>query len=258
MAKRRLIVSLLYRDGVIVQSRRFSHTNVVGSMKIAIEFFNVWEADEIAILNVARQDDNFDLFVQDIHEVSKSSFLPLSVGGWVTDRDRVKMLFDNGADKVVVNTRLFDDPDFARAIASQYGNQALVAAIDARLENGRHMVYVDRGRRPVGLEAAHWARKVELLGAGEILLTSIDQDGQKNGYDLELMRQVSEAVDIPVIAFGGIQDFTNMADCLETTRIDAVAAGNVFHYFEQSTRKAKNALLARGVDTRVPNNYFKY
>lgn len=258
MAKRRLIVSLLYRDGVIIQSRQFSHTNVVGSMKIAIEFFNVWEADEIAILNVSRTDTGFERFVRDVRAVSRSSFLPLSVGGWVTDLDRAKMLFDNGADKVVVNSALADTPELAQAIASTYGNQALVASIDAREEDGRHMVYVDRGRRPLGKAAVDWAREVESRGAGEILLTSIDQDGEKDGYDLPLMAAVSAAVDIPVIAFGGIQDFADMAACLETTRIDAVAAGNVFHFFEQSTRKAKNALISRGVDTRVPNNYFKY
>lgn len=258
MAKRRLIVSLLYRDGVIVQSRQFTHTNVVGSMKIAIEFFNVWEADEIVILNVSRKDSGFERFVRDVAEVSRHSFLPLSVGGWLTDMERVRMLFDHGADKVVVNTGLFDDRGFAGEVAGLYGSQALVASIDARLEAGRHMVYVDRGRRQAGLEAMAWAREVERLGAGEIFLTSIDQDGEKDGYDLDLMRTVAQAVDIPVIAFGGIQDFADMACCLETTRIDAVAAGNVFHFFEQSTRKAKNVLLDRGVDTRAPNNYFKY
>ncbi len=258
MAKRRLIVSLLYRDGVIIQSRQFSHTNVVGSMKIAIEFFNVWEADEIVILNVSRTDSGFERFVRDVAEVSRQSFLPLSVGGWLTDMTRVRALFDHGADKVIVNTRLFDDSRFANDVTGIYGSQALVASIDAKLEAGRHMVYVDRGRRATGLDAVAWAKEVARLGAGEIFLTSIDQDGEKDGYDLELMRAVSQAVDIPVVAFGGIQDFADMAHCLASTRIDAVAAGNVFHFFEQSTRKAKNELLRSGVDTRVPNNYFKY
>lgn len=258
MAKRRLIVSLLYNDGIIVQSRNFKHTNAVGSMKIAIEFFNVWEADEIVILNVARKDEDFDCFVDDIREVSKSSFLPLAVGGWVNSVERAKELFDNGADKVVINSMLMEDKNFAAEIVNRFGSQALTASIDARLEDGEHMVYVDRGRKAAGISAVDWAKQVEDLGAGEIFLTSIDQDGQKNGYDIELMDKVSSVVDIPVIAFGGIQEFPDMVRCLEATGVDAVAAGNVFHYFEQSTRKAKNALLDAGIDTRVPNNYFKY
>lgn len=258
MAKRRLIVSLLYRDGIIVQSRNFQHTNAVGSMRIAIEFFNVWEADEIVILNVARSDSDFEDFLEDIREVSKSSFLPLAVGGWVTDIGRAKALFENGADKVVVNSKLFDDRGFFAEIVDHFGSQALTASIDAKLVDGEHMVFVDRARRATGLTAVEWAKEVESLGAGEIFLTSIDQDGKKDGYDIALMDKVSRAVDIPVIAFGGIQNFGDMVTALDKTAVDAVAAGNVFHYFEQSTRQAKNALLQGGVDTRVPNNYFKY
>lgn len=258
MAKRRLIVSLLYSNGVIVQSRKFAHTNVVGSMKIAIEFFNVWEADEIIILNVGRQDEKFDDFLADIREVARSSFLPLSIGGWITSMDRAKLLFENGADKIVINSAFHSSPELVRELAEIYGRQAIVASIDARLVRGRYIVYVDRGRQSTEIEATDWAKRVVNIGAGEIYLTSIDQDGQKKGYDLELMRSVSDLVDVPVIAFGGIQDFADMATCLETTKVDAVAAGNVFHYFEQSTRKAKRALLERGIDTRIPNNFERY
>jgi len=172
--------------------------------------------------------------------------------------ERVAELFANGADKVVVNTELIRNKSFAREIAGCYGSQALVASIDAKMENGEHFVYINRGRDATGLTAVEWAKEVESLGAGEILLTSIDQDGQKDGYDLDLMGKVSAAIKIPVIAFGGIQNFNDMVQCLNTTGVDAVAAGNVFHYFEQSTRKAKRTLIDAGVDTRVPNNYFKY
>ena len=255
MIKKRLIVTLLYRDGVIVQSVNFKHTNVVGSMKIAIEFFNLWEADEIIILNVSRKEKSKDKFVADISEVAKYSFLPLSIGGYVKNIEDSKKLFNVGADKIVINTEIYKRPEVISEIANKYGSQAVVASIDVRRIENEYIVFVDRGRENTGIEVLEYAKKVEKLGAGEIFLTSIDHDGSKQGYDIELMKLVSENVRIPVIAFGGIQDFHDMARGFKETNIAAAAAGNPFHYTEQSTRKAKNILLAEKINTRVPNNY---
>lgn len=258
MVKKRLIVTLLYRDGVIVQSINFKHTNVVGSMKIAIEFFNVWEADEIVILNVSRKENTMNRFLKDVKEVAKHSFLPLSIGGNIKSLNDAELLFNAGADKIVVNTEIFNRPEIISEIANSFGSQAVVASIDVKKIDDQHIVFVDRGRVNTGLEVLKYAKNVEEYGAGEIFLTSIDMDGSKKGYDLELMKKVSENVQIPVIAFGGIQDFNDMVKCLKTTSIEAVAAGNPFHYTEQSTRKAKRILLDAGIDTRVPSNYFNY
>ena len=244
--------------GVIVQTRNFELTNVVGSMQIAVEFFNIWEADELSIINVSRADNNFDQFIQNIRDASKFSFLPITVGGWINSIERVKKCFMNGADKIMVNTKLFNDQKFASKIIKQFGSQALVASIDAKYKDGEHLVHIDRGRISTGISAVIWAKELEQIGVGEIFLVSIDQDGMKNGYDLELMKAVSDSVKIPVIAFGGVHDFNDMVICFKNTKIDAVSAGNVFHYFEQSTRIAKNILIENDIYTRIPNNYNEY
>lgn len=258
MVKKRLIVTLLYRDGVIVQSINFKHTNVVGSMKIAIEFFNMWEADEIIILNVSRKENSTKRFLRDVEDVAKKSFLPLSIGGYVKNIDDAKLLFDIGADKIVINTEMFERPEIVTEIMQHFGSQAVVASIDVKKIDDDHIVFVDRGRVNTGIEVSEYAKSVESLGAGEVFLTSIDKDGSKEGYDIELMSKVSNSIKIPVIAFGGIQDFNDMVKCLNHTNVAAVAAGNPFHYTEQSTRKAKRILLDAGIDTRIPSNFFNY
>ena len=251
MLKKRLIPSLLVRDGKIVQSVQFKHTNVIGNAFTAVDFFNAWAVDEILILDISREHTGRQEFFHIVEELSERCFVPLSVGGWITSIGDIEALLGRGADKVVINTHAFRHPGFVTEAARVFGAQCIVVSIDARrLDDGRHQVWIDRGRENTGVEVAEWAKKVQELGAGEILLTSIDNDGLRKGYDLELMSKVSAAVDIPVIAFGGVGDWQHMVDGVNVGHVDAVSAGNIFHYTEHSTKKAKEFIRDRGVPVR--------
>lgn len=256
MVKKRLIVSLLWRNGNLVQSIKFKHTNVVGSVFTAMEFFNAWESDEILLLNVSRDDDNFEIFLHTLKGLSKLCFVPLSVGGWINNIEKVDMIIEGGADKIVVNTHAFVNPGWITTIAEKYGSQCVIVSIDAKLsKDGIYEVYIDRGRCPTGVKVDDWAREAERRGAGEIYITSIDHDGVKGGYDLKMVDNVVKAVNIPVIAFGGVGNWDHMVDGLNAGGAHAVAAGNIFHYFEQSVRQAKRHLIKAGLDVRIPDNY---
>jgi cyclase len=250
MLKRRMIVSLLWRKMGLVQSRGFTHTNVVGDPKVAIEFFNAWDADEIVLLNVERNDEAMDQFLHLVEFVSLHCFLPLSVGGWVTSVDRARNFVAHGADKVVINTAGFQRPEFFGEVAELLGTQAVIAAIDVRgnQEKG-YEVFVDRGRAKLDLTPEAAAKLAVENGAGEILLTSIDRDGSLQGYDEELVRRVAAAVDVPLIAFGGVGNWEHLEIGL-ASGAEAVAAGNIFHFTEQSTRKAKNYLRGTSFSIR--------
>lgn len=250
MVRKRLVVSLLWRNGVIVQSVRFRHTNVVGDPKVAIEFFNAWDADEIVLLNVSRDEGVPERFLAMLRHVSKHCFLPLTAGGWVATVDRAQLLLENGADKVVINTRGFDQPAFLGELADKFGAQCVVASLDVAGDGpDTWQVMVDRGRRATGLDPVTAARRAAENGAGEILLTSIDRDGSLSGYDLGLVRAVAGAVDIPVIAFGGVGEWRHLAEGIDAGA-DAVSAGNIFHFTEQSTRAAKTYLIDAGAPVR--------
>lgn len=255
MLKHRLIACLLWRDSWLVQSKHFKHTNSVGSAMTAIDFFNTWAIDEIILLDVTRKQDTRTVFHNDLIELSKRCFVPLAVGGWVKDLEEVRRLLTEGADKVVVNTEAVRNPSFLQDAAKRFGNQCMVVSIDAlRKEDGSYEVYINRGSEPTGLHAVEWAKKAEELGAGEIFLTSIDNDGSQKGYDLELIESVSHAVDIPVIASGGVGDWSHCAEGIQAGA-SAVSAANIFHYFEHSTKKAKNYLYENGIEVRRPEFY---
>jgi len=252
MLKKRLIPSLLVRDGKIVQSVQFKHTNVIGNAFTAVDFFNAWAVDEILILDISREHTGRKEFFHIVEELSERCFVPLSVGGWITSIDDIEALLGRGADKVVINTHAFRNPKFVTEAAGVFGAQCIVVSIDVRRDEktGRHMVWIDRGQEYTDLTAVEWAKKARELGAGEILLTSIDHDGMRKGYDLELMSEVSAAVDIPVIAFGGVGDWQHMVDGVNVGHVDAVSAGNIFHYTEHSTKKAKEFMRDKGVSVR--------
>lgn len=251
MLKKRLIPSLLVRDGRIVQSIQFRHTNVIGNVITAVDFFNGWAVDEILILDVSREHTGRDEFIDIIDELSERCFVPLSVGGWIATVRDIETLLEHGADKVVINTQAYRSPDFVTAAARTFGSQCIVVSIDVRRDAaGAPIVYVDRGRESTGLAAVDWARRAEELGAGEILLTSIDNDGMRKGYDLPLVASVARAVSIPVIAFGGVGHWQHMVDGIVEGGAEAVSAGNIFHFTEHSTKKAKEFLHAAHVPVR--------
>jgi cyclase len=251
MLKKRLIPSLLVRDGKIVQSVQFRHTNVIGNAWTAVDFFNAWAVDEILILDISREHTGREEFFFIVEELSERCFVPLSVGGWIESLEDIEALLSRGADKVVINTHAFKHPEFITEAARVHGSQCIVVSIDARKgEDGGHYVWVNRGREDTGVRVEEWAREAEKRGAGEIYLTSIDNDGMRKGYDVELMSRVVRAVEIPVIAFGGVGDWRHMVECVTASGVDAVSAGNIFHYTEHSTKKAKEYLRDHGVPVR--------
>lgn len=251
MLKKRLIAVLILRDGQVVQSIKFKHTNVIHYDPVhAMEAFNKWSVDEIVLLNVSRGADSRDSFAQSVEHVSRHCFVPLSVGGWITDADFARGLLARGADKLVLNTAFSDDPQLVQTLSRRFGKQCIVASIDVkRGADGVARVAVDRGQRLLDENPVDWARRAQDLGAGEIFFNSVDHDGARKGYDLETLRALAAAVDVPVIAFGGVFTWSHLLAGIEAGA-EAVAAANIFHYTEQATRKAKTFLANAGVPVR--------
>jgi cyclase len=251
MLKKRLIPSLLVRDGRIVQSVQFRHTNVIGNVITAVDFFNGWAVDEILILDVSREHTGREEFLDIVDELSERCFVPLCVGGWIASIRDIETLLERGADKITINTHAFRNPAFITEAAQVFGSQCIVVSTDVKRDPaGEAKVWIDRGREDTGVTAVEWAKAAEARGAGEILLTSIDNDGMRKGYDLGLVKSVSEAVRIPVVAFGGVGHWSHMVAGVTEGGADAVSAGNIFHFTEHSTKKAKEYLRGAGVDVR--------
>jgi len=255
MLKKRLIAVLILRDGKVVQSVKFKHTNVIHYDAIhAIECFNKWAVDEIVILNVSRDKASRDQFASVVGNISSECFVPLTAGGWITDSDYAATLLRSGADKLCLNTAFLDDPELVRALSLHYGKQCIVASLDVKLTaTGATNVFVDRGSRDTGIDPATWARRATELGAGEIFFNSIDHDGNRKGYNLEVLKQICSAVDVPVIAFGGVFQWQHLVDGIRAGA-DAAAAANIFHYTEHSTKKAKRFLSNAGIVVRSEGN----
>jgi len=251
MLKKRLIAVLILRDGQVVQSIRFKHTNVIHYDPVhAMEAFNKWSIDEIVLLNVSRSAESRDAFAQSVEQVSRHCFVPLSVGGWITDADYARELLAKGADKLVINTAFADDPDLVQTLSRRFGKQCIVASIDVkRNEAGVAKIAVDRGARLLDETPVTWAKRAQELGAGEIFFNSVDHDGARKGYDIETLGAIAAAVEVPVVAFGGVFTWNHLLAGIEVGA-EAVAAANIFHYTEQATRKAKTFLANAGVPVR--------
>jgi len=251
--KTRLIAVLIVRNGQVVQSVQFRHTNVIHwDPALAVDFFDRWAIDEIVVLDVSRDREQHEKFLQDIEVISRKTFVPLTIGGWVQSTDDLKTLLRLGADKVTINTEAVRRPDLLTECAAIFGRQCLVVSMDVKVSKEGYEVYIDRGREPTGLDPCAWARTARDYGAGEIFLNCIDRDGFRQGYDLDLLKRVVAAVDIPVVAMGGVFTWQHFVDGVEVGGADAVAAANIFHYTEHSTRKAKEYMNQAGIEVRMP------
>ncbi len=213
-------------------------------------------ADELAFLDITASSDDRDLLLHAVEEVAAQVFIPLTVGGGVRRVEDVRRLLNAGADKVSINTSAVQNPGLIAEAAGRYGSQCIVSAIDAKHVDGgaaspRWEVFTHGGRRPTGLDAVAWARKMQQFGAGEILLTSMDRDGTRAGFDLDLTRAVSDAVDVPVIASGGVGGLEHLADGILQGHADAVLAASIFHFGEFTVREAKEYLARRGIEVRL-------
>jgi cyclase len=217
--------------------------------------YNEQGADELTFLDITASSDERDLIVGVVEAVAEQVFIPLTVGGGVRSVADVQRLLNAGADKVSINTAAVQDPRLVQEATARYGSQCIVVAIDARRVPGpgapRWEVYTHGGRRATGLDAVEWGRRMEAAGAGEILLTSMDRDGTKAGFDLELTRALSDALSIPLIASGGVGNLDHLAEGILQGRADAVLAASVFHYGEFTVRQAKEHLAKRGIEVRL-------
>jgi cyclase len=249
--KKRLIACLLIRDGLIVQSIGFKRYLPIGQPRFPIEFVVKWDVDEIVLLDMSATPENRGPRADLLETLSKYCYVPLTVGGGVRSVDDVRLAIQYGADKVCVNSHALERPQLITEIADVYGIQCVVISIDCRREvDGSYQVYARSGTKRTGLTPRAWARQCEELGAGEIFLNSIDRDGSRLGYDLELIRSVSEAVGIPVIACGGIGNHADFAVGIKAGA-SAVAAANIFHHIEHSTILAKAHMVNSGIDVRL-------
>jgi len=251
MLKKRLIAVLILRDGQVVQSVRFKHTNVIHYDAVhAMEAFNKWAVDEIVILNVSREAESRDQFAKIVERISSHCFVPLTAGGWIDDEEYAQKLLRSGADKLVLNTALLNNPNLVQKLALRYGRQCIVASVDVkRDESGLAKVAVDRGSKMIDATPEEWVSKATQLGVGEIFFNSIDHDGARKGYDIETIKKICNLVDVPVIAFGGVFTWDHLVDGINAGA-SAVAVANQFHYTEQSTRKAKTFLANANIMVR--------
>ena len=249
---KRIIPCLDVHAGRVVKGVNFVRLRDAGDPVEIARSYDAAGADEIAFLDITASSDARDTIVEVIERVADQVFIPLTVGGGVRRVEDVRKLLNAGADKVSINTAAVDSPELVSACASRFGSQAIVVAIDARASApGRWEVYTHGGRKARGLDVVEWARTMAQRGAGEILLTSMDRDGTRSGFDLELTRAVCEAVAVPVIASGGVGSLEHLALGIEQGRADAVLAASVFHFGEITIAQAKRFLASRGIEMRL-------
>jgi cyclase len=248
---KRIIPCLDVTGGRVVKGVNFVELRDAGDPVEIAARYNEQGADELTFLDITATSDGRDLILPIIESVASQVFIPLTVGGGVRTVADVRRLLNAGADKVSFNSAAVADPDVVRSASDKYGAQCIVVAIDAKRQpDGGWHVYTHGGRKDTGLDAVEWARKVTALGAGEILLTSMDRDGTKIGFDLELTRAVADAVDVPVIASGGVGTLEHLADGVTVGGADAVLAASIFHYGQHTVGEAKALMAARGIAVR--------
>ena len=264
MLAKRIIPCLDVKEGRVVKGVGFVNLRDAGDPVEAARAYDAEGADELCYLDILASHEERKIFLDVVCRTAEQVFIPLTVGGGVQTLDDIRDLLRAGADKVSINTAAVANPEFVRQAAERFGTQCIVVAIDAKLagvdakrvgndaerSGGGWAVYTHGGRRPTGLDAVEWARRMASFGAGEILLTSMDQDGTKAGYDLALTAAVSEAVEIPVIASGGAGTLEHLYEGIAVGQADAVLAASIFHYRQYTIREAKDYLRARGVPVR--------
>ena len=249
---KRIIPCLDVTAGRVVKGINFVELRDAGDPVEIARRYDEQGADELTFLDITASSDDRDLILHIIEDVASQVFIPLTVGGGVREVDDVRRLLNAGADKVSINTSAVTNPQLVADAANKYGSQCIVVAIDAkRGESGNWEVFTHGGRRATGLDAVEWAKKMQALGAGEILLTSMDRDGTKVGFDLPLTRAVSDAVSIPVIASGGVGNLQDLADGIVQGHADAVLAASIFHYGQHSVQEAKRFMAQQNIPVRL-------
>jgi len=253
---KRIIPCLDVDNGRVVKGVQFVDIRDAGDPVEVAKRYDEQGADEITFLDITASSDDRETMVHVVEEVAGQVFIPLTVGGGIRTVEDIRRMLNAGADKVGINTAAVFNPEFVREAAEKFGSQCIVVAIDAKCvseegEAKRWEIFTHGGRKPTGIDAVEWAKKMVDYGAGEILLTSMDRDGTKIGFDLELTRAISDAVSVPVIASGGVGTLDHLAEGVTEGKADAVLAASIFHFGEFTIEEAKRAMQAKGVEVRL-------
>lgn len=260
MLKRRLIPVLFLKNGLIVRSEHFEYHQNLGNPVSEVSRYSEWNVDELIYIDISREkyydlrrDDlkvsNDSSLLEIIHRISKSCFMPLTFGGGIRSIEDIKRRIQKGADKVTINTIAIDDPAFIEKSSATFGAQCIVVSIDYGMVNNKPKVFKG-GLVETDLDPLEWAKEAEKRGCGEIFLNSIDRDGSAEGYDIELIREITDSINIPLIACGGAGGFSDFVELAEKTNASAIAAGNIFHFTELSYPRAKDLLIQHKVNVR--------
>lgn len=252
---KRIIPCLDVDKGRVVKGVQFVDIRDAGDPVEVAKRYNEAGADEITFLDITASHEGRDTTVHTVEKIAAEVFIPLTVGGGIRELKDIRTMLNAGADKVSINSAAVKQPEFVRDASEKFGAQCIVVAIDARRvsKEGEPLsweIFTHGGRKPTGIDAIEWAQKMAAYGAGEILLTSMDCDGTKNGFDIELTKAVSDAVSIPVIASGGVGNLDHLADGVELAGADAVLAASIFHFGEYSIAEAKEHMRERGIEVR--------
>ena len=253
MLTKRIIPCLDVKDGRVVKGTRFLDLKDAGDPVEVAKEYDRQGADELTFLDITASHEKRGIILDVVRRTAEDVFMPLTVGGGVSTVEDIRELLKAGADKVAINTAAIRNPDFVKEAAAMFGSQCIVVAIDAkRISEGENKweIYTHGGRNATGIDAVEWAKKMALFGAGELLLTSMDRDGTKDGFDLELTSAVSDAVTIPVIASGGVGNPDHIFDGFEKGKADAALAASIFHYGEYTVGEVKDYLKERGLAVR--------
>ena len=253
---KRIIPCLDVENGRVVKGVNFVDIRDAGDpVEVAIRY-NEQGADEITFLDITASHEGRDTTVHTVEQIAENVFIPLTVGGGIRSVDDIRTMLNAGADKVSINTAAIHNPDLVRESAQRFGSQCIVVAIDAKRVDDvdgepRYEIFTHGGRKPTGIDAVAWARKMADLGAGEILLTSMDRDGTKNGFELGVTRAITDAVDIPVIASGGVGNLDHLVEGITLGGADAVLAASIFHFGEYTVPQAKAYMAEHGIEVRL-------
>jgi imidazole glycerol-phosphate synthase subunit HisF len=253
---KRIIPCLDVDNGRVVKGVKFVDIRDAGDPVEVARRYDREGADEITFLDITASSDDRETMVHVVEQVAGEVFIPLTVGGGIRKLEDIRQMLNAGADKVGINTAAVFNPEFVREAAQRFGSQCIVVAIDAKKassgdEPDRWEIFTHGGRKPTGLDAIEWAKKMVAFGAGEILLTSMDRDGTREGFDLPLTRAISDAVTVPVIASGGVGNLDHLADGVIEGKADAVLAASIFHFAEFSIQQAKERMAERGIEVRL-------
>lgn len=255
MLAKRVIPCLDVNAGRVVKGTNFVNLRDAGDPVSVASRYEQEGADELVFLDITASHEDRDIMIDVVRRTAEQVFMPLTVGGGIRDLEDIRSLLNAGCDKVSINSAACRDPEFVRQAAYRFGSQCIVVNIDPKrvVKDGDEVweVHINGGRLPTGLEAVQWAREVEELGAGEIVLTSMDRDGTKDGYDIEITSAVSQAVGIPVVASGGAGRPEHLADAIEFGKADAALAASIFHFGEYSIAETKQIMAARGIPVRL-------